>query len=124
MALLLDTSVIVWWRLADPRLSELVRDRLTRGDDDIVISVVSAWEYGQKRRKRPNELPFSFAQLIEAIPHQPLDLAFGVHGHAETLPPIHDDPFDRMLIAQALHHGLTLVASDANIQRYPVDVFW
>ena len=49
---------------------------------------------------------------------------FPLHAYAESLPLIHRDPFDRMLIAQALHHDMTLVTSDETIRRYPVRTLW
>ena len=52
------------------------------------------------------------------IPRQPLDLAFEIYRYAESLPLIHKDPFDRMLIAQAQVEGLTLLTADATIARY------
>ena len=88
------------------------------------VSVVSAWEYEQKRRRRPDEFSISFLEVCEGLPHQPLDLAFDVHRYAATLPMIHRDPFDRMLIAQAIHHDLTLIASDDHIRQYPVRTLW
>jgi PIN domain nuclease of toxin-antitoxin system len=124
VALLLDTNVVIWWRTNDKQLSTRVRERLLGGADALHISAVSAWEYGQKRRKYPALLPLSFTEVVEGMPFEPLALAFGVHRFAESLPLLHNDPFDRMLIAQALHHGFTLVASDENIHRYPVPVFW
>lgn len=97
---------------------------LRGGDEPLFISVVSAWEYGQKRLKRPGELPVPFDELVAEIPHATLGLTYDLRGYAESLPPHHSDPFDRMLIAQALHHDLTLVASDAAIHRYPVRILW
>lgn len=105
-------------------MSKAALDRLFSGREQAFVSVVSAWEYGQKRRKYPSEFPDPFESVLAGFPHEQLPLAFELHHHAETLPPIHNDPFDRMLIAQALHHDLTLVASDETIRRYPVKSFW
>lgn len=55
---------------------------------------------------------------------QRLDLKFGLHRYAEELPAIHHDPFDRMLIAQALDNDLTLVSADKVVRSYPVPTFW
>ena len=65
-----------------------------------------------------------FVEITKAICYTKLDFAFDVHKYAQSLPPIHKDPFDRMLIAQAIHHDLEFVASDAAIHRYPVRTFW
>ena len=124
MQLLVDTNVLIWTVAKHRLLSPLVRERFESGECTIFVSVVSAWEYNQKRAHSPDDLPVPFDDLVAAIPYQRLDLVFDVARYAATLPRIHRDPFDRMLIAQALHHGLTLVASDANIRRYDVPVLW
>jgi PIN domain nuclease of toxin-antitoxin system len=124
LGLLIDTNVLIWMRSGDLRLTARVRDRLSSGNDVIYVSVLSAWEYRQKRQKRPEELRPEFAQLVANLPYIPLDLQFEIHSYAESLPPIHKDPFDRMLIAQAIHHNLELVASDKAIHQYPVRIFW
>lgn len=94
------------------------------GSEPNFISVVSGWEYEQKRKKRPKEYPLPFADILSRIPHQPLNLEFDIYRYASTLPPIHKDPFDRMLIAQAIHHDLEFIASDEAIHKYPVRIFW
>jgi PIN domain nuclease of toxin-antitoxin system len=124
MGLLLDTNVVIWWRTNDKQLSNRVQERLLAGTDALFISAISAWEYGQKRGKYPDLLPLSFLDVVEGLPFEPLPLVFEVHRFAEVLPPVHKDPFDRMLIAQALHHELTFVASDERIHEYPVPFFW
>lgn len=124
MSLLLDTNVLVWLYGDEGKLSRRVIERLEGSDDKLFVSVVSGWEYGQKRLRKPRELTIPFEELIGGIPHERLELAFEVHRYAETLPLIHRDPFDRMLIAQALHHGLTLVASDDDMSKYDVPIFW
>ena len=121
---MLDTNVIIWFRSGSPLLSKVARDTLLAGKDPIFVSVASGWEYEQKRRLRPHELTLTFIEVCAEIPHEPLDLAFDVHRFAATLPMIHRDPFDRMLIAQAIHHDLTLIASDEHIRQYPVRTLW
>jgi PIN domain nuclease of toxin-antitoxin system len=124
MQILLDTNVLIWLYNDDRRLSKAVVQRLRRGDDEAFISVVSGWEYGQKRLKWPGQLAVSFDVLIASVPHEPLALEFDVHRFSESLPLIHRDPFDRMLIAQAIYHDLTLIASDEKMRRYPVKTLW
>jgi PIN domain nuclease of toxin-antitoxin system len=124
LAYLLDTNVLIWLFENSPLLTRRATQALRSGEEQLLISVVSAWEYGQKRLKRRDELPVPFDELVAGIPHTPLDFAYDLRGYAESLPPHHADPFDRMLIAQAIHHDLTLVASDAAIHRYPVRILW
>jgi PIN domain nuclease of toxin-antitoxin system len=124
LAVLIDTNVLIWLHGNDRRVSAKVRERLSGGHDEIYVSVLSAWEYRQKRLKRPEELKPEFQQVVASLPFTALDLVFEVHHYAESLPPIHSDPFDRMLIAQAIHHDLEFIASDAMIHKYPVRFFW
>ncbi|MEP7351077.1 MAG: type II toxin-antitoxin system VapC family toxin [Sphingorhabdus sp.] len=123
MRLLLDTHAVVWLAEDDQRLPKHVYSRI-RDADEIYVSFASAWEYGLKRKKWPESFKNNFAYLLNGIPAQCLAMEFDVHRFAEELPLIHNDPFDRMLIAHALHHGLTLVTKDRDIHRYPVKTFW
>lgn len=123
MKLLLDTHVVIWLATDISRVSARVLDRVASGEP-ICVSVVSAWEYGIKQAKRPREFRRSFDQLIEGASVERLDLSYAVHRFAGALPPIHGDPFDRMLIGQALHHDLELATSDELIRRYDVPCFW
>jgi PIN domain nuclease of toxin-antitoxin system len=124
VSLLLDTNVLIWLAHVPKRVPAVVHSELQFGKTDKYVSVVSAWEYGQKRKLKPLELPFSFESLIAHIPAVYLDFEFELYRYAESLPLIHRDPFDRMLIAQALHHDLTLVTSDTDIHKYPVKTLW
>ena len=124
MAFLLDTNVIIWLGYGNPKLPIRVSELLLSGSAPIFISVVSGWEYEQKRKLRPDEFSLPFSEVILEIPHQPLDFEFAVYRYASSLPLIHRDPFDRMLIAQAIHHDLEFIASDKAIHQYPVRIFW
>jgi PIN domain nuclease of toxin-antitoxin system len=124
VALLLDTNIIIWLSTNDRRLKTHVRERIESGESDLYISIISAWEHGQKRKLKPLELPRTFDDLVSRLPHIGLDLSFPVHTYAESLPLIHRDPFDRILIAQAIHHDLEFVTSDERIHQYPVRWFW
>jgi PIN domain nuclease of toxin-antitoxin system len=124
VSLLLDTNVLIWLAHDPKRVPVAVRNALEFGKTDKCVSVVSAWEYGQKRKSKPLELPFSFESLIAKIPAVYLDFEFELYRYAESLPLIHRDPFDRMLIAQALHHDLTFVTSETDIHKYPIKTLW
>ena len=121
---LLDTNVVIWLATDPAKVSNAVRTIFSDDGALSYISVVSAWEYGQKRRLRTENLPVQFDVLISRMPHTKLGLDFDVFPYAESLPLIHRDPFDRMLIAQAIHHDLTLVTKDREIHRYPVRTLW
>jgi PIN domain nuclease of toxin-antitoxin system len=124
LSYLLDTNIIIWLFEGNPRLSAKAQDTLLAGTKPNYISVVSGWEYEQKRKRRPTDYEPSFVDIISSIPHETLDLKFEIHAFAESLPLHHKDPFDRMLIAQAIHHNLEFIASDEAIHKYPVKIFW
>ena len=124
MRLLLDTNVIIWSARDSGRITDRAQKAIASDDAPLCISVMSAWEYGQKRLLKPLELPLSFEHLIEGLPHQKIDFPFECAKFAESLPLIHRDPFDRMLIAQAILLDLTIVTSDTDIHKYPVKILW
>jgi PIN domain nuclease of toxin-antitoxin system len=118
--LLLDTHALLWWLSDDPSLSEVARAAIATPDADVAVSAASAWEISIKsglgKLTAPDDLE---AQLVR---HQFTPLAISpAHALvAGSLPRHHDDPFDRMLIAQARLEGMTLVTRDARIGRYGV----
>ncbi len=124
MKVLLDTHVLLWWVTDDPRLSVTARDAIATGD--VAVSVVSLWEVEIKRglgrididtRELVREVSQTEGfRMLEIRPTHVLALA--------ELPLLHKDPFDRMLIAQAVRDRLTLVSRDEEIHRYQVDVAW
>ncbi len=123
MRLLLDTHTFVWMAQGDQRLPQKLCNTIKMADE-IYISFASAWEYGLKRKKLPSSFHNDFAFLLKGFPASCLGMEFEVYHYAERLPLIHSDPFDRMLIAHALHHDLTLVTKDRDIQKYPVKTIW
>lgn len=123
MKLLLDTQVVIWLAKQPATLSAKARTAITENADELYVSLASAWEYENKRRKYADQLPEPFEILLSPA-HRRLDLGFDLYRYAESLPLIHGDPFDRMLIAQALDLGLTLVTADRVIHRYPVPTLW
>jgi PIN domain nuclease of toxin-antitoxin system len=123
MRLLLDTHVTIWLSYEPNRVPDRVGEAIAHADE-VFASVISGWEYEQKRNKHGVALPRPFPELVRALLLSPLAFAFDCHAYAASLPPIHADPFDRMLIAQALHHDLTLVTIDLVIRDYPVETLW
>jgi PIN domain nuclease of toxin-antitoxin system len=123
LKLLLDTHVLIWMSIAPDRLSGKAA-RLLMEAEFLCVSVVSGWEYGMKRRRHPEQFLADFDSLLAGLDFRPLGMPFELHRYAEQLPPIHQDPFDRMLIAQAIDQELTLVTADKLIRRYPVETLW
>ena len=122
MKLLLDTHTLIWLGLGDPRLPESLRLRL--GQERGYVSEISRCEIVIKEQSRQRSLGLDFDALIARAGFQPLSLATGVHRRLKELPMLHRDPFDRILVAQALEANLSLVTRDAAIRRYNVPIVW
>jgi PIN domain nuclease of toxin-antitoxin system len=126
MKLLLDTHVVIWWIEGSVQISDTARDAITDPDASLFVSAVAAWEYMQKLLLRPGRLSVKlpFEMMVRRLRLQTLPFEYRQHTHAFTLPDIHRDPFDRMMIAQALDQELTIVTRDRHIRRYPVPTLW
>ncbi|SCL23954.1 PIN domain nuclease, a component of toxin-antitoxin system (PIN domain) [Micromonospora nigra] len=121
MTLLLDTHVVLWAITGDATLGTEFLDQL-RHEPDILLSPVSLWEITIKQSAGKLAGPPDLAERVRDMGFQELPVT---HAHAITagrLPPHHRDPFDRMLVAQAITEGLTLATRDASISLYDVDV--
>lgn len=121
MRFLLDTHALLWWLADDRRLKRAERDAIANGDAMVYVSAASAWEIAIK--KSLGRIEVDETDLVEAVSTDGfLELAIGWdHAlRAGTLPRHHDDPFDRMLIAQAQMEGLTLLSYDPAFRQYDV----
>ncbi|MDE2991437.1 MAG: type II toxin-antitoxin system VapC family toxin [Chloroflexota bacterium] len=118
--LLLDTQVLLWWRTDDPTLNRAVHEAIADPANDIFVSAVCIWEIAIKRALGRLRAPDHLAATVEAEGLNELPVTFVHAEQAGSLPKLHGDPFDRMLVAQAQVEGLTLVTADTNILRYPV----
>jgi PIN domain nuclease of toxin-antitoxin system len=128
LKLLLDTCTFLWSIEGGAALSDAARQALVDPANDVYLSVVSAWEIVVKHALGKLPLPEPPDRYVSAQRHMrgieslPLDEDASLHLH--RLPAVHRDPFDRMLICQALSGGLTLVTPDETIARYPVRTLW
>jgi PIN domain nuclease of toxin-antitoxin system len=120
MKLLADSHVLVWW-LDDPdRLSVGARNAIADPRNDVLVSAASIWELGLKIARGKLQMPEHFLTALREDGFSDLAVT-NDHAHISLhLPPIHGDPFDRMLIAQTLEEGLVLVTRDQQIHRYEV----
>jgi PIN domain nuclease of toxin-antitoxin system len=122
--LLLDTHVFLWWIGDDSRLSLSARDAISVAENEVFLSVVSAWEISVKTRLGKLALPSDVEQFLSdqiqrnAMTILPIGLAHALR--VARLPLHHRDPFDRMLVAQAQSEKLTLVTADEAIRPYDV----
>jgi PIN domain nuclease of toxin-antitoxin system len=120
--LLLDTQLLLWASEGSPRLSASARKLITSPSNELVFSVASIWEIVIKQSKQLPEFNVD-ATLIRTGAllngYSEIEIA-GRHVLAvSNLPPIHKDPFDRLLIAQATLEGIMLITADDVIARYP-----
>ncbi|ALF55790.1 twitching motility protein PilT [Nostoc piscinale CENA21] len=124
MKILLDTHIFLWFISGDKQLQTDVRDAICNIDYQIYLSVVSIWECIVKYQLGKLPLPESPEIYIpkQRDRHQiaNLDLDEGSVTQLASLPALHKDPFDRMLICQALQHGLTIATVDSAIRAYSV----
>lgn len=122
MKLLIDTHILVWIVLDDPRLSAAQRAVLSDPDNDIILSAANAYELAhlQQLGRIPLEEPID--KLQELVGFELEDLPALVWAKVADLPDIHRDPLDRLLVAHALVAGMKLVSADECIRRYPVTV--
>ncbi len=128
MNLLLDTHALIWFLEDDPRLGRQARAAIADAGNRSFVSDATAWEAGIKHALGKLRLPVPYEELF---PGRVVALGFDVlpirHGHLHQmvkLPPHHRDPFDRLLIAQALVEGLTLVSLDEHFSAYGVPLLW
>lgn len=122
--LLLDTHIFLWWLDDDRRLSARLRSRIASTDEDVYVSAVSIWEIAIKtalgKLVLPGVDPARLDALIPACGFRELAIT-GAHASAvATLPPLHSDPFDRLLVAQARAENATLVSCDPALVGYGV----
>lgn len=126
MRVLLDTHIFLWFISGDPQLSNNVRDVIRDPDNAVYLSAVSVWEAIVKYQLGKLPLPEHPGTYLpkQRNLHQIASLTLDESSVAQLthLPPLHRDPFDRMLICQALQNGLTIVTVDAAICAYSVSV--
>jgi PIN domain nuclease of toxin-antitoxin system len=120
MTLLLDTHVLLWW-LDDPKqLSRAARRVIRGGTNPVYISAAVAWEITIKKALGELDAPDNLEDVMEANRFLPLPITIPHALAVLSLPHHHRDPFDRILIAPALHEGFRLVNRDSEIAKYPV----
>src|SRR5262249_52639114 len=123
--LLLDTHVLLWAAASSKRLSREARALLEDGRNDAYYSAASIWEIALKTALRHRDFRVALPVLLATLPVMGLvELPVtGAHAASVTrLPPIHRDPFDRLLIAQSIAEPLTLLTNDAVLERYRASV--
>jgi len=118
--LLLDTHALLWWLSSDPSLSPAAREAIARPDADVAVSAASAWEISIKTALGKLTAPGDLEAQLARHRFTPLPITVAHALLAGSLPGHHDDPFDRMLVAQARTERMTLVTRDPRIGLYGV----
>lgn len=123
MKLLLDTHALLWWLAGDDRLGARAREQIAEPANEAFVSIVSLWEIVVK--VRIGKLQADCNDVFRAVERDGFALLAVRLPHLVTLAGLathHRDPFDHLLIAQAITEGAALVSEDRNVGRYPVDI--
>ncbi len=128
MRLLLDTHAFLWWSEDSPQLPRLARRAIQDDVNDVLVSAASAWEITTKHRlgKLPSadliasDIPGAIAD--QGFEELPITVAEAARAGALSGP--HRDPFDRMLIAQAISRDLVLISNESTFDRYGIRRLW
>jgi PIN domain nuclease of toxin-antitoxin system len=127
MNLLIDTHILIWYIAGNPNLKPAMTDLLEATENDLCISVASLWEIAIKVGKGKLDLGIEFHELeeiLERLNIQILPILFGDLNVQRTLPFHHTDPFDRIIISQAINQHLVLMSADSAFSNYPVQNIW
>jgi len=122
MNLLLDTHVLIWALENNATLSKAARNAIIDGNNIVFVSSVSIWEISIKQTMGKLIVPDNLQEEISLHRFTPLNINFEHAKLAGELPRIHKDPFDRMLIAQAIIEKLALVTRDSLIAQYDTNL--
>ncbi len=130
MRLLLDSCTFLWLIWDEPELPPTARDAIADAGNQIFLSTASLWEItvkhlaGRLVLRRAVDPARFYVEQRQAHGVDPLPIEEDAVAQLPKLPALHRDPFDRMLICQAIAHGLTVLTPDEAIRRYPVRTFW
>lgn len=128
MKLLLDTCTFLWALSGEPPLPARVATLVQDPDNEVFLSAASAWEIAIKHAAGKLKLPEDPARFVPAMRAARGFTALAVDEesalHLAKLPRLHADPFDRLLVSQAIVHGMTIVTPDPIIARYPARTMW
>jgi PIN domain nuclease of toxin-antitoxin system len=118
MRFLLDTHVLLWWREASTLLSLLASATIAAGENEILVSIASLWEITIKRRLGKLVFPDDLETVLREERFGLLGISFQHLRRLDALPPLHRDPFDRLLIAQAAAETMPIISGDSAFAAY------
>lgn len=127
MRVLLDTHVLLWYLSSDPKMSEKAKDIIADKSNNCYFSLASLWEIVIKLDLNKLRLPMPFEKFIDhltskdfqILPIQLADLKV-----LQGLPAYHRDPFDRILIAQAIQENIPVISADQYFNAYAIPIIW
>jgi PIN domain nuclease of toxin-antitoxin system len=121
---LLDTHVLLWWLSDNKSLTTKAVTAIRNGENTIFVSAATAWEISIKRVLGKLKAPDGLEETLESNRFHQLPISIRHGLIAGSLPRHHDDPFDRMLIAQAQTEHLTIITHDVRMEPYGVSILW
>lgn len=128
MKLLLDTHALIWFCEGNTKLTTPARAALENGDNDLYYSIASIWELAIKvqlgKLRMSAALEPRFRRSLERAGIRALAIEYAHAARVSTLPLHHRDPFDRLLVAQAMLEQMALVSHDTALDQYPVNRLW
>ena len=128
MRYLLDTHTFIWLAAEPAYLSKTVREIALIPENDLLLSAASGWEtallWKLNRIELPEEPALFIPQVIQSLSLTPSAISFETAITAATLPLIHRDPFDRLLVATAMQKKVTILSKDRMMAEYGVEVIW
>jgi PIN domain nuclease of toxin-antitoxin system len=122
--LLLDTHALIWWMADAPELSDRARSAIAERSNEVMVSIASLWEIVIERALGKLEFPEDVETTLAVEGFGLLLIGLGHLRALESLPALHRDPFDRMLVAQALADGFVMVSGDPAVARYGAPILW
>ena len=124
MRLLIDSHAFLWWGEGSPHLSLAARDAIADPTNEVVISIAALWELTIKASSRKLNLPADLETMVGSEGFAVLSITFPHLKRLASLPWHHRDPFDRMMIAQALAEGMPIATGDRFFGAYGVQIVW
>ena len=121
MRLLLDTHILLWWLANNRKLSARGREAIAAADQLVFVSAASGWEIAIKKAIGKLSAPDDLIGVLEENQFIELPVRLAHTAQVEILPAIHQDLFDRLLVAQAMQENLVLMTHDPQLARYPVE---
>jgi len=127
MAFLLDTHAFLWFVAGDKQLPESIKSKILNINESCYLSVASLWEITIKSQIGKLKLEISLQELFDYIDRNRIEIIQITYDHLLTLselPAHHSDPFDRIIVSQAVTENLTLISKDKGLKKYKIKQQW